>query len=139
MNRAEKFYKYGVRNAQGFDLVTYFKMEVTKGGYLSNSRLAAEYYAKLVAEIFELNDMKEDFTKLFYRFHQNQWSNGKYRRYNIRRFKTILGITEYRRVNKVFKSSKVKVMLESAGIHRVGFVTFVNMVCYIIYKQNYSE
>ena len=139
MKRAEKFYKHGVRNAQGFDLVTYFKMEVTKGGSLSNSRFAAEYYARIVAEIFELNDMKEDFTKLFYRFHQNQWSNGKYRRYNIGRFKTILGITEYRRGNKVFKSSKVKVMLESAGIHRVGFVTFVNMLCYIIYKQNYSE
>jgi hypothetical protein len=106
---------------------------------LSNSRFAAEYYARSVAEIFELNDMKEDFTKLFYRFHQKQWSNGEYLRYNIEQFKEILGITEYRRVKKAFKSSKVKVMLESEEIYRVGFVTFVNMVCYIIYEQNYSE
>ena len=139
MNKAEKFYRDGILNEKKFNLISHFKRKVAEADSLCNSKEAAEYYANQVAEVFELDGMKDDFTKMFYSFHENEWSKGKYQRYHVEHFKEKLGMTKYRKLSKAFKNSKIKGMLEAGEIKRVGFVTFVNMICYIIYHQNYSK
>lgn len=139
MNREESFFKTTmIRDANGFDLMAYFKRMAAKDAPTSNTYLEASYYAALVAECFELKEIQKDLMQCFYRFIQNEWSRNNYRRYHVGRIKTILGEKEYRRAVKVFKKSRIKETLTKAGFNRIGLLTFINMVNYAIYKLSYE-
>ena len=82
LNREESFFKTTmIRDANGCDLIAYFKRMAAKEVPTSNSYVEASYYAALVAECFELKEIQNDLMQCFYRFIQNEWSRNNYRRY----------------------------------------------------------
>ena len=140
MSRKEKFFcTEKLRNEKDFDIILNFKREVSRYGDSMSSRDAAECYADLVSEFFGIENLKDELTKCFYEFHRNDWIRGKNRNYPIGRLVTILGKKKYQRAAKLFRKSQIKQKLEVAGFKRVGLLTFINMVNYVIYTLMYKR
>lgn len=140
MNRNERFFcTTKLRTPEDFDLILNFKKEISRRGDTMSSENAAKCYAELVSEFFGIESLKEELTKCFYAFHRNDWRCGKNRNYPIGRLVTILGKKRYQRAAKIFKKSEIKQQLEKAEIRRVGLLTFINMVNYVIYTLVYKK
>ena len=140
MSRKEKFFcTEKLRTKGDSDLILNFKREVSRYGDSMSSRDAGECYAKLVAQFFGLESIKDELEECFSKFHRNEWSRGVYLRYHIGSLVTILGRRRYQRVAKIFKESEIKQQLEEAGFKRVGLLTFINMVNYVIHTLMYKR
>lgn len=140
MSRKEEFFGTEKLRIKGdFDLILNFKREVSRYGDSMSSEDAAKCYAGLVAQFFGLESIKGELEECFSKFHQNEWSKGIYLRYHIGSLMTILGRRRYQRVAKIFKESEIKQQLEEAGFKRVGLLTFVNMVNYVIHTLMYKR
>ena len=140
MSRNEDFFcTEKLRTKEDSDLILNFKREVSRYGDSMSSRAAAECYADLVAQFFGLESIKGELEKCFFKFHRNEWSRGVYLRYHIGSLVEILGRRRYQRVAKIFKESKIKKQLEEAGFKRVGLLTFINMVNYVIHTLMYKR
>lgn len=140
MSRNEDFFcTEKLRTKEGVELISNFKMEVSRYGDSMSSRAAAECYADLVAQFFGLESIRGELEECFFKFHRNEWTRGVYRRYHIGRLVTILGRRRYQRVAKIFKESEIKQQLEEAGFKRVGLLTFINMVNYVIHTLMYKR
>lgn len=140
MSRNEDFFcTEKLRTKENSDLILNFKREVSRYGDSMSSRTAAKCYAKLVAQFFGLKTLKGELEECFSKFHRNEWSRGVYLRYHIGSLVTILGRRRYQRVAKIFKESEIKQQLEEAGFKRVGLLTFINMVNYLIHTLMYKR
>ena len=140
MNRNERFFcTTKLRTPEDFDLILNFKREISRRGDTMSSENAAKCYAELVSQFFGMGSLKKELTECFFAFHRNDWKNGKSRKYPIGRLVTILGKKRYQRAAKIFKDSKIKRQLEAAGFKRVGLLTFINMVNYVIYTIVYEK
>ena len=141
INRAQRFYETSeIKNENGFDPVKQFKTDVGKTDASGDNPAltVSRQYAKFAKDYFELNDIYQELQKCFYEAY-GIWVQREYPEFTVLEVKELLGTRRYNRAVKLFRDSSIRTRLEEAGFNRVGFVTFINMLCYVIGRQSYPR